>query len=273
MIKFLLLFVIITSASLPVRANVAASPKSVFFGSYYNFPPYMFGSERVGLVAELCQMLTEQSGGRYHFNPRYYPRKRIDRLLLSEQLGLAAFVNPAWFADDFIVTQGLLSGYDVIISPVNSPIDYISKESVANKRFVGVIGHHYPLLNGTVGANLKFRVDSSSLNSLFKLIANNRGDFALVPGLVALHYRTNNSNSKKIHYSAQLESAYTRHLLMSAKHLKLRDYIDGVMASEPGHRQWMAILLKYNISSQAIIKQKTINNGTAKTRLVSGAVK
>jgi len=248
-----IMFVIALFISLPSEGTSA--PQQVELWCYYDFAPFAINNNRDGLTIELSVLLTEMSAGRYQFIPRYLPRKRIDELLLSNAIGVVALVNPAWFPKYLLRSSALLVGYDTIISPSSAHVNAISKETIEGKRFVGVLGHQYPLLKGELRHVISSRLNSSDMQKLFILIAQKRGDFSLVPSIVASYFRSNNSESSTlVHYSHLGESRYTRHLLMSPHHQLLNGDINQILKSEVTHRRWRNILKKYDVESMSIDK-------------------
>jgi len=243
------LFIILTPLFTFAPAHAAVKPDVVKLWTYYNFKPFLQSNEKQGLIIDLAEMLTANSQGQFNFVVKYLPRKRIDMLLTSHQLGAVALVNPHWFPETFMASSPLLNGNDIIISSKHNIINDVYGTNLKYQRFIGVVGHKYPALLDVTIAN---RQNISSIDSLFKLIAKQRGDFAIVPSLVAAYHQVNDEYSSKIHFGPQFRAPYTRHLVMAKKHNKLKQFVDKFFASSTGQQQWENILERYHLTNLAV---------------------
>ena len=239
--------------SLSKATAPSSTPIPIPLWSYYDFLPFMNNADNQGLVYELAALLTKHSQGRFVFKPQYYPRRRIDRLLANGEVGLVALVNPQWFPGKNLASSALLTGYDTILSPCDAKINALSKESIEGKRFIGVAGHRYPAISSLLSPKALKRLNSSSMHNLFKLIAYKRGDYALVPTIVALNYRSQQVISDDlINYSPQPHRAYTRHLVYSDQQRKLYQEIEKIIVTSAWRQQWQATLSSHNVHSLAV---------------------
>lgn len=237
---------------MPAFANNVVKPEVVKLWTYYNFPPFLQSNFEQGLVVDLASMLTEHSEGRFHFVVEFLPRKRIDMLLDSEQLGAVALVNPHWFSANLLASIPLLNGHDIVISPAARHIENVDRKNIINKQFIGVIGHHYPVIIDESGVSIVYRQNVSSIKSLFKLIAKQRGDFAIVPGLVAAYHQARDEYSDQLSFSPQTQQAYTRHIVMANQQVALKHYIDSVLLSKSGQKQWLEMIKSYHLEMLTI---------------------
>jgi len=242
-------FIILTPLFNFAPAHAAVKPDVVKLWTYYNFKPFLQPNEKQGLIIDLAEMLTANSQGKFNFVVKYLPRKRIDMLLASHQLGAVALVNPQWFPDTFMVSSPLLKGSDIIISSKHHIINDVSKVNIKNQKFIGVVGHLYPAL---LNVELAHRQNISSIDSLFKLIAKQRGDFAIVPSLVAAYHQSNDEYSAQLNFGPPLHQPYTRHLVMSKQHKGLKEFVNGIFSSVAGQQQWLAILERYHLTNLAV---------------------
>jgi len=230
-------------------ANARAKPELVKLWTYYNFNPFLESKENQGLIIDLATMLTQRSQGRFNFVVSYLPRKRVGMLLSSNQLGAVALVNPQWFPDTLMSSSPLLRGSDIIISSKHQIINDISESNVKNQKFIGVVGHFYPAL---VDVEIAHRQNAASITSLFKLVAKQRGDFAIVPSLVAAYHQQHDEYAAQLHYGPPLHLPYTRNLVMSKQHGGLKKFVDNVLSSVDGKLQWRAILERYHLTKLAL---------------------
>lgn len=233
----------------PASAQTNHAPVPVKLWTYYNFSPFLNPVSHSGLVVDLADLLTQMSDGKYHFMVEYLPRKRIDLQLKTDQLGAVALVNPQWFPNNLSVSRPLLVGLDYVISPVAA---FNPANDVKPKQFLGVVGHQYPALAYMVRHQTIVRQNVSSIDSLFKLIAKKRGDFAIVPGLVAIHHKATDEYSSQIVFSPQTHNTYSRALIFNEQHVELGRIINGIIESKEGIKSWQKLLIKYQVESLAL---------------------
>lgn len=225
--------------------------KTVTMWTYYDFSPFFNERTQRGLVYDIAQLLTRHSKGHYHFVVEYLPRKRVDMKLKSSQLGMVTLVNPNWFPKTLVASEPLLSGYDVIVSPVTKPVKSLIPNAPNQRSFIGVIGHQYPIIRTELKSGQITRIDTSSVPNLLNLIAKKRGDFSIVPGLVAHHYKLHSDFAPVLHFEPVTAERYTRRMLYNQIHTKLKRDVDEILQQPQVVEQWNVILEKYNLSELA----------------------
>lgn len=225
--------------------------KTVTMWTYYDFSPFFNEKTQRGLVDDIAQLLTRNSKGYYHFTVEYLPRKRVDMKLKSSELGMVTLVNPQWFPEVLVASEPLLSGYDVIVSPIAKPLQNLVHSEPVKRTFIGVTGHQYPKIIPELKLGNITRVNTSSVPNLLNLIAKKRGDFAIVPGLVAHHYQSHSDFAHDLHFEKITAERYTRHMLYNQIHTELKQDVDEILQQPEVIEQWNVILEQYNLSELA----------------------
>lgn len=225
--------------------------KTVTMWTYYDFSPFFNEKTKRGLVDDIAQLLTRHSKGHYHFVVEYLPRKRVDLKLKSSQLGMVTLVNPNWFPKTLVASGPLLSGYDVIVSPISKPVKNLIPKETKQRSFIGVTGHQYPMIKSELKSGQVVRIDTSSVPNLLNLIAKKRGDFSIVPGLVAHHYQSHSDFAPALHFEPITAERYTRRMLYNKIHTKLKQDVDDILQQPEVIEQWNVILEQYNLSELA----------------------
>lgn len=226
--------------------------KTVTMWTYYDFSPFFNENTQRGLVDDIAQLLTRHSKGHYHFVVEYLPRKRVDMKLKSSQLGMVTLVNPHWFPKTLVASEPLLTGYDVIVSPIAKPVQSLVPKTPSQRSFIGVTGHQYPMIRSELKSGQVTRIDTSSVPNLLNLIAKKRGDFSIVPGLVAHHYQSHSDFAHALHFEPVTAERYTRRMLYNKLHVKLKQDVNKILQQPEVIEQWNTILEQYNLSELAI---------------------
>lgn len=231
---------------LPSRAE----EQFVSVWSYYCFPPFVT-SKNQGLSHELIELLNARGQGRFRFELRLLPRKRIDLLLSDGITGLVLFVNPSWMGlrnlQKYEWTPSLFSDRNVIVSNVSRKVDFTGPESLVGLTLGGIIGRKYEALDELVDAGLIKRDDTTSEKSNLLKLCEKRIDFTTGPETMLRPLVASLCIDGQIYFSPTPLFQYTRHILISDASPALSEFIVQFVRELPANPKWIAIKDKYKL--------------------------
>jgi polar amino acid transport system substrate-binding protein len=237
---------LIAVCPLPSRAE----EQFVSVWSYYGFPPFIT-SKNQGLSHDLVELLNERGQGRFRFELRLLPRKRIDLLLSDSVTGIVLFVNPSWMGlrnlQKYEWTPSLFSDRNVIVSNVARKVDFTGPESLAGLTLGGILGRKYEALDELVDAGLIKREDATSEQSNLLKLCEKRIDFTTGPETMLRPLVESLCIEKHIYFSPTPLFQYTRHILISDASPALSEFIVQFVRGLPTNPKWIAIKDKYKL--------------------------
>ena len=218
--------------------------------SYHNKPPFMVdNSSRSGLYYDFASYLNLKQD-QYTFEVIYVPRKRLDRLIESDELnGFVIGVSPVWFKDKeeakYLWLDSFYDDRDEFVSLKTSPFNYVSKQSFNDKTVVGVAGFYYFGINESVDAGNLLRIDTIGELQSLQLIEEKRADFAIVSRSVFNYLKAQNSLQDIYHMSPIPHDQFNRRLLTTKNNKALHEKLAPIMKAIKQDQLWLDILAKY----------------------------
>ncbi|TJZ64492.1 hypothetical protein [Chitiniphilus eburneus] len=163
-----------------------AEPQAVPVYVYHDYPPYIAEDGR-DLSHALIDALNERATGRYHFELKLLPRRRVDRLIASpDWRGVVAWVNPAWLkpsAERLQWSPPLLRDTDLWVTLRERPLSREQIEKQGGYRLGSLLGHRYAELERKRTAVPIQRFDTPSMESLARMLMAGRVDVITMPAL------------------------------------------------------------------------------------------
>ncbi len=228
----------------PVCLSQAAS-ETINVYSYHNHPPFVTSPGR-GLTHDLVKLLNHQAQGRFRFQLRIVPRRRLNALLnpwisgrcpskteLCRTQWLVPWVNPQWgFGPDpqrRYDWRAILEDANSIISLRAQPVDYEGPESLDGLRFGGIGGHRYVGIDERVAQGKIQRIDGNlERNNLIKLMQG-RLDAILLPrstiGYLLHRDPALDQHRARFYIAPTPHQSYTRYLMIPQGHQALARFI------------------------------------------------
>jgi polar amino acid transport system substrate-binding protein len=241
----LLLAAGLSLTALPTRAE------TVIVYSYYNFPPF-FLEKGKGLSNDFVEFLNRKYKGKPQFQLEVVPRGRLNKLMEEPDFkDTVAWVSPGFFntevAKSYLWSKPLIEDANVVLSNVNSKIEYAAPVSLQGKRLGGVIGHSYAGIDDLVKAGTIKREDvPNERNNLLKL-AEGRIDATLLPRSTSNYLLHDMALTDKIYIAPIPHSSYTRQVLVAGTRAEVQKLIDAALVDMAKDSAWQATLAKYKI--------------------------
>lgn len=164
-----------------------AAAEQVPFYTYYNAAPFALDEppSASSYSVRLAAWLTAQSAGRYQFVVRQVPKLRLERMLTkADWSGVVAWANPAWFGDSqrqrFLWTRGFMRDSDVLVSRQAEPVWLSALGDGSARRFGGIIGHRYAVLEPYLQSGQLLREDAQTELSNARKLQRGRIDVLLL---------------------------------------------------------------------------------------------
>jgi polar amino acid transport system substrate-binding protein len=153
--------------------------------AYHLKPPYIIEREKQsGLYFDLARYLNDRISG-HTFKTVYLPRRRLEHdLELGRLHGLVIGVNPAWFKDEtrarYLWSAPFLRDEDVVVSPIEQPIEYEGPESLVGRNVGLSMGYYYFGIDELVRAGRIQRDDAINEESSLDKLLRRRIDATVV---------------------------------------------------------------------------------------------
>lgn len=161
--------------------------EQVPFYTYYSTAPFAVGEppSASSYSVRLAAWLSAQSAGRYQFVARQVPKLRLERMLAKpDWAGVVAWANPTWFADSphqrFLWSRGFMRDSDVLVSRQAEPVRLDALADAPARRFGGIIGHHYAVLEPYLQSGQLLREDAQTELSNTRKLQHGRIDVLLL---------------------------------------------------------------------------------------------
>ncbi|MDQ1918872.1 substrate-binding periplasmic protein [Massilia pseudoviolaceinigra] len=235
---------------LPALAlRLAHAAETVQLATYYEYAPWFVpGQPSAGFNARLASRLNGLAGGRYHFEPVYIPRRRLDVLLHDRKITIVVpWVHPRFFDDPgrtrYLWTTGLMDDESLVVSPRAAPLEYKGPDSLRGKRFGAPSGHRFPDLDPLIAAGEITRVDVPQIkNALQMIVSNRRLDFTIVDRSTLDALRNDAfMDPALLHVASRPRTAsYERGILVPLDQPELYRFLQGAVEALRRDRTWLA---------------------------------
>lgn len=209
------------------------------------------------LTLRLAAALSEQSHGRYQFQAKQLPRKRMT-LLINEPnwKGVVAWANPTWFGDEnrrrFAWSKPYMVDTNLVISLRSHPVEYSgSGDSLSGLRVGTIFGHRYPDFERQLRQHQFARDDvGSELQNLQKLRLG-RLDVALVQSSSLPFFRaTLPELDSWIYVSHETRGSFQRFLFTHRQNTELMAFLDGALAALAHDPLWQPLFSGTTLAPQ-----------------------
>jgi len=239
LLLMLLLFSANTLANKPVTAWI-----------YYNFPPYVTGDAK-GLAHEFIKLLNGHAQGKYKFQLKVYPRKRLNSLLSLGKQGIVLFVHWSFMQDvdqsKYLWGPILMHDRNEIISLSNRKINYDgTAQSLTGLKFGGVLGRSYDVfLEKAMAQGEIRRTDTNTEKQNIQKLLRERIDVTTMPQVVLQHLIKNMNIAGKLYVSPQPRNVFTRHILATKQLKQEHEFLVKFVQDLSSNAQWQKILNQY----------------------------
>lgn len=212
----------------------AMAAQTIEVWSTYSSPPFAISKDNSNLTSALFDELTKNSQGKWIFELKSVPRKRVNSKLARGEQGIVVWSNPLWFGDKeekkYHWTNRVIDGTNEIVSLKTNPVDYSGPESLFGKRFGGVLGHKYVGIDDYVKSNDIKRADTSSFSQNLTKLLNGRLDVILIPRSELYYIINKQQVGDKLYISPEPHLVYSRKFLVTKDLVDVRDYINEQLA-------------------------------------------
>lgn len=256
LLAFLFALTALSSAVSPASTTDALA---IPVWTYHAYPPFIVDQKNEkGLTYDLARFLTNRSGGRFHFEVVALPRLRVDNHLSQGDSGVVFWVNNAWFGDPnrkkYLWTDTIMRDSNSVISPVNSPVEYLEPNSLNGLNLVGVRGHHYKYIDDLVTQKMINRLDVGSEDAAINFVANGRADVSILARSFAGYYSNINDITNRIYFSDNPHSRYERYILIQPQLIPVMEYLRTELADFKNNVDWLDILKEYSLNFDSELK-------------------
>ena len=218
-VKVIFIIVFTLLASSLVLATDKKHPENITLYSHYEMPPFVT-SENKGLTYTLANKLNNLASGKYRFDVKILPRKRLDSVIQTEGWrGIVPWVNPVWFQDDkksrYSWSKVIMRDKNLVISHQLKPISYEGASSLRHLTLGGILGHRYAEIEPLLKSKDIIRKDvTSELQNIEKLLLN-RIDVLFMPQISLNFYIKNHPKFKQeVYVSEKVRGEFDRFFLL-----------------------------------------------------------
>ncbi|MFB9241272.1 hypothetical protein IV454_30870 [Massilia antarctica] len=235
--------------ALVLALRLAHGAETVQLATYYDYVPWFVpGQPSAGFNALLASKLNGMSGGRYHFESVYIPRRRLDVLLHEGKASIVVpWVHPRFFDDPgrtrYLWTAALMDDESLVVSSRAAPLEYDGPDSLRGKRFGAPSGHRFPDLDPLIAAGAITRIDVPQIkNALQMIVLNRRLDFTIVDRSTLDALRNDPfMDAALLHVASRPRTAsYERSMLVPLDKPELYRFLQGAVDALRNDRNWLA---------------------------------
>lgn len=239
-------------------AGAGAAPREVAAFNTYLGGPYRVDAQH-GLAQSLVERLNRKLGPALHINLNHMPRIRVDAAELSKGArfdGLLLFVNPRFVGDAaqtrFLWSKPLFFDCNLVISRAAAPLEYGGPATFGGRRFGGVRGYRYPLIDDLVRSGALQREDSQDELSGLRKLARERIDLTVMPYSVFSYLATDSALAAQLHVARKPYECFARHILVGKSNpallAALNLAIDGLAADQ----EWLRAMAYFHLDPKAL---------------------
>jgi polar amino acid transport system substrate-binding protein len=217
--------------------------------------------EQHGLVQSLVDILNERLAPNFTFRLQNEPRNRVNHVILDAYQsfdGVVAFGNPVFFNDvkgsKYLWTKSLFTDCNLVISNSRNAVDYVDERSLQGKRFAGVGGHRYVVVDDMAKKGSLVREDAASELSNLRKIAAHHADFTVVPYSIYGYYANAAEWAGQLNVAAKPLSCFSRHLFVGKQDAQLRDALNTVVEGLATNADWAAALALHHLDPAILSK-------------------
>jgi len=246
----------------------AAATETIPLFTYYADPPFAVeqdqgtGVDKDSLTVQLADWLSEQSKGRYRFEPRQLPRRRLNLVLDQPNWrGVVAWANPVWFRDEaqrkFLWSQPYMSDADLVVSPKAKPVRFEGIQSLSGLVLGGVAGHRYADLEPLLQTGEIVREDAHKEMQNLQKLKYKRIQVAFLQASSLPYYRHEIGDLDLwLHIADKPRSTYNRHFFTNRENQKLLEFLDSSLNAFKQDRRWREITQAAQRSLKAAREQQ-----------------
>lgn len=237
-------FSLATLVAALLTCGFAQAQSEVTVWTYNDRTPFVVDkAKHDGLEYRLCDWLTRESKGQYHYTLKVSTAPEIRSLLEADKLdGIVLGVNPVWFAkaiaDKALWTPPILFDKNCVLSLSAAKVDYKGPASLAGKRIAVVKAWFYPELKAQFEGGQATRLDFGSEPLALKAVAEGKADVAIVSEWTFLYEQLRNDLQGDWFQADQPLSAFTRQILVPASRKALHEHLGKVLADVKKNAGW-----------------------------------
>lgn len=220
----------------------------------YLVAPYSIDAAR-GLARALAQRLNADLPPEYQLEFHQMPRSRLHASELSKDErfdGVVLFIAPRFVGDPYMTrylwSKPLFVDCNLLVSGKARPLEYEGAVSLAGRRFAGVRGYRYELIDQMVMTNRLLREDSQDELSGLQKVGLGRVDFTVVPYTIYTYAASDRELAAQLHVASRAHQCFTRRILIGKATppglLKAINQALDAMALDEG---WRAVMQGYHL--------------------------
>ncbi|HLN24809.1 MAG TPA: transporter substrate-binding domain-containing protein [Patescibacteria group bacterium] len=237
-------------AMMVVLSSAASATELAKLYDYHLFPPFVTEPGH-GLTYDFAVYLAEASGGAYDIQVEALPRRRFDAAIDAESgRYVSPWLMPDWLGDTgmtkYAWSKPLLHDSDDLLSRAAKPFDYSGPESLFGKEVGANLGYVYPVITEYFASGAVTRVDVPREEQIVKMLASDRLNIAIVPGVAARYYVRQLGLRDRIHFSPRPLYSYDRRALMHGDAAWVA-FLRKTVEAAPHDPKWQAILARYGL--------------------------
>lgn len=233
-------------------AQEAARPIPAY--NTYLVAPYSIDAAR-GLARALATRLNAELPPEYQLEYRPIPRTRLHAAELSKDErfeGVVLFIAPRFVGDPYMTrylwSKPLFVDCNLLISGRMQPIEYEGAASLVGRRFAGVRGYRYELIDQMAVTRRLQREDSQDELSGLQKVGLGRADFTVVPYTIYAHAAADKELGSLLHVASRAHQCFTRRILIGkATPPGLLKAINQAIDTMAADEHWRALLGSYHL--------------------------
>jgi polar amino acid transport system substrate-binding protein len=185
-------------------SSLAWAAEKIDLYTYHNDPPFVIDmTNHMGLTYDLARLLTVRSNGKYHFEVKPVPRKRLNAILATGHKMVVPWVNPVWFKDvdqkKYQWSAGYIEGRNELLSRPSKPFEYSGPKSLIGKTIVAQAGGRLKDIDPLVNQGMILRENARNYASAMQMVLSSRAEVAFIPSKIALYNMRQNQTGSFYH--------------------------------------------------------------------------
>jgi|GEM_PF-3365139 len=222
----------------------ARAQSEVTVYTYNDRTPFVVDKEKKsGLEYRLCDWLSKESKGKYHFTLKVATAPEIRTLLDADKLnGVLLGVNASWFSESIqkksLWTPPILFDKNMVVSLSSKRVDYATPASMHGHRVAVVKSWFYPEQEDSFLSGKASRVDFDSETLALKGVAAGKADVAIVSEWTFLYEQIRGDLQGDFFTANTPVSTFTRSILVPASLKGLHEDLIRILADVRKNAGW-----------------------------------
>jgi len=230
----------------------ASEPITLY--SYYLDPPFEMGNGQ-GLNHELAAYLNSRANGRFLFEAKTLPRKRLDRRVKRGDPVVLPWANPDWFPNlkdiEHRWSSPYIRGASMVVAHASDKREFQTPESLKGCTLAGVVGFYYPGFDELVAKKQIKRLDFPTYDEVFRVIAARPGNCTMASAITTTYMIRAMGLEGKVRILDDDFDTFTRRFLLINQPPHVLDFLNETAKAMARDNAWQKVLTRYGLRNIA----------------------